>query len=64
MNRLEYSYFELPSTFYSKVSPLKFKGPSTLLFNKTLSKKLHISEDFIAALIDTTSEVSNEIISH
>jgi uncharacterized protein YdiU (UPF0061 family) len=63
MNKLEYSYFELPSTFYSKVSPLKFEGASTLLFNKALSKKLHISEDFIPALIDTTSEASNEIIS-
>ncbi|MFM1792070.1 MAG: hypothetical protein RLZZ252_424, partial [Bacteroidota bacterium] len=63
MNRLEYSYFELPSTFYSKVSPLKFKRPSTLLFNKTLAKKLHISEDFIPDLLDLTLEASEEIIS-
>ena len=63
MNKLEYSYFELPSTFYSKVRPLKFKGASTLLFNKTLAKKLHISEDFIPGLLDSTSEVFDKITS-
>ncbi len=63
MNKLEYSYFELPSTFYSKVRPLKFKGALTLLFNETLAKKLHISEDFIPDLLDSTSEASEEIIS-
>jgi uncharacterized protein YdiU (UPF0061 family) len=63
MNKLEYSYFELPSTFYSKVRPLKFKGASTLLFNEILAKKLNISEDFIPALLDSTSQVFDENIS-
>jgi len=63
MNKLEYSYFELPSAFYSKVRPLKFKGASTLLFNEKLARKLHISEDFIPGLLDSTSEVFDEITS-
>lgn len=63
MNKLEYSYFKLPSTFYSKVRPLKFKAASTLLYNETLSKKLHISEDFIPDLLDSTSVAYDEIIS-
>ena len=63
MNKLEYSYFELPSSFYSKVKPLKFKGASTFLFNETLAKKLHISEDFMPSLLDSPSEALNEIIS-
>jgi uncharacterized protein YdiU (UPF0061 family) len=63
MNKLDYSYFELPSAFYSKVRPLKFKGASTLLFNEKLARKLHISEDFIPGLLDSTSEVFDEITS-
>ncbi|MEY3049435.1 MAG: hypothetical protein RL365_1473 [Bacteroidota bacterium] len=62
MNKLEYSYFELPPKFYSKVRPLKFKGALTLLFNETLAKKIHISEDFIPDLLDSTSEASEEIL--
>jgi len=62
MNKLEYSYFELPSAFYSKVSPLKFKGATTFLFNETLAKKLNISKDFIPRLLDSPSEALNEMI--
>ena len=63
MNKLEYSYFELPSSFYSKVSPLKFKGASTFLYNEILAKKLNISKEFIPSLLGSPSEVLNEIIS-
>lgn len=63
MNKLEYSYFELPSAFYSKVRPLKFKGVSTYLFNETLAKKLNISKDFIPRLLDSPSEALTEIMS-
>lgn len=62
MNKFEYSYFKLPSSFYSKVQPLKFNGATTVLFNETLSKKLNISKDFIRSQLDSSSEALNEMI--
>ncbi|MFM7594552.1 MAG: protein adenylyltransferase SelO [Flavobacteriales bacterium] len=63
MNKLEYTYFELPTTFYSKVWPMEVKSASTFLFNETLANKLQISEDFIPSLLNPNATTFNETIS-
>ena len=57
--RFDYSYLELPATFYSRVKPTVAPQPEVLLLNKSLCETLHLdslTEENLTALLYAPSD--------
>ena len=59
MLNLEYTYLNLPASFYSYTKPLRFQSPHLLIENEALLANLNIPHAYLSALISVDTDVKS-----
>jgi uncharacterized protein YdiU (UPF0061 family) len=59
MLNLEYTYLNLPASFYSYTKPLRFQSPQLLIENEALLANLNIPQAYLTALISLDTDLKS-----